>query len=85
MAEEEVGKVIHYYGKIGVAAIEVTKGSLKVGDTIHVKGQTSDFTQRVDSLQIDNKPVQEAVAGQKAGIKVVAHARTNDTIYKVIP
>ena len=83
MAEEEIGKVTHYFGHIQVAAIEITSGTLRVGDTIHVKGHTSDFTQPVDSLQIEKESVEEATVGQAVGIKVVKHARVHDVVYKV--
>lgn len=83
MAEVEIGKVTHYFGKIQVAAIEITSGSLAVGDTIHVKGHTSDFTQTIDSMQIEGKNVDRATVGQAIGIKVVEHAREHDTVYKV--
>ena len=84
MAEVEIGKVTHYFSKIGVAAIEITADVLRVGDTIHVKGHTSDFTQKIESMQLDNKPVQEAVTGQSVGFKVAGHARQHDTVYKVV-
>ena len=83
MAEQEIGRVTHYFGKIGVAAIEVTAGTLVVGDTLHIKGHTSDFTQTVTSMQIDGVDVQEAAAGTSVGMKVVAHARAHDHVYKV--
>jgi putative protease len=83
MAEEQIGRVTHYFGKIGVAAIEITDGTLSVGDTIHVKGHTSDFTQTVDSMQIDNAAVQQALPGQSIGIKVIEHAREHDVVSKV--
>jgi putative protease len=83
MAEQEIGRVTHYFGKAQAAAIEITQGSLSVGDTIHIKGHTTDFTQRVDSLQVDGAPVQQAVAGQSVGVKVVDHARQHDTVSKV--
>jgi len=85
MAEEEIGRVTHYFGKIGVAAIEITRGSLAIGDTIHIQGHTSDFVQQVESMQIENKPVDRATAGQSVGIKVVQHARPHDKVYKVLP
>ncbi|MGQ9576868.1 MAG: hypothetical protein ACUVUC_16315 [Thermoguttaceae bacterium] len=85
MPEEQIGKVTHYFGKIGVAAIEITQGWLAIGDTIHIKGHTSDFTQKVESLQIDNKPVEKALPGQAVGIKVAQHARQHDVVYKVTP
>ncbi len=83
MAETEIGKVTHYFSKIGVAAIEITQGSLAVGDTIHIKGHTTDFTQPVDSIQLDNASVPQAGPGQSVGIKVADHARQHDVVYKV--
>jgi len=83
MAEEEIGKITHYFGKIGVAAIEITSGTLAVGDTIHVVGHTSDFTMQVDSMQIENASVPEATTGQAVGIKVPEHARVHDAVFKV--
>lgn len=85
MPEQAIGHVTHYFGHIQVAAIQITQGTLRVGDTIHIKGHTSDFTQTVDSMQIDKKPVQEAVAGQTIGLKTKEHAREHDTVYKVEP
>jgi putative protease len=85
MAEEEIGRVTHYFSKIGVAAIEITRGSLAVGDTIHIQGHTSDFVQKVESMQMDNKPIELATAGQSVGIKVIEHARPHDKVYKVLP
>ena len=84
MAEVELGKVTHYFGKIGVAAIEITQDSLAVGDTIRIKGHTSDFLQHIDSMQIDGQSVDEVTVGQSVGIKVDEHAREHDTVYKVV-
>lgn len=81
--EEEIGRVIHYFPKIGVAVIEVTSGSLKVGETIRIKGHTSDFTQTVESLQQENLSVPEVKKGVSAGMKVKEHVREGDRIYKV--
>lgn len=82
MPEELIGKVVDYYGKIGVAAIELT-GNLKVGDKIHIKGHTTDFEQTVDSIQIDRQGVPEAKAGDSIGIKVKEYCRGKDSVYKV--
>ncbi len=84
MAEEEIGKITHYFSKIGVAAIEITDGGLAVGDTIHVTGHTSDFTQKVDSIQLDGKAVDRAAPGQSVGIKTPQHAREHDAVFKVV-
>ena len=73
----------HYFGKLRVAAIEITTGGLSVGDTIHIKGHTSDFRQTVDSIQIDGKSVQEARRGQSVGIQVIEHAREHDVVLKI--
>ena len=83
LTETEIGFVDHYFSHIQVAAVKITKGDLKPGDTIHVKGHTSDFVQKVDSIQVDKKPVAEAKKGDDIGIKVKEHARENDTVYKV--
>lgn len=83
MAEEKIGVVIHYWNHIHVAGIHITDGELKVGDTIHVRGHTSDFTQQIDSMQVDNQPVETARAGEDVGIKVVHYAREHDEVYKV--
>ena len=83
MSEIEIGKVTHYFSKIGVAAIEITHDVLRVGDTIHVKGHTSDFTQKIDSMQVDNQAVSEAAVGQTIGLRVKEHAREHDLVFKV--
>jgi predicted amino acid-binding ACT domain protein len=82
--EERVGVVTHYFGHLSVAAIRIETGSLRVGDTIRILGHTSDFRQRVDSMQIEHQPVTEAGKRQEIGIKVTEHARENDDVYKVV-
>jgi len=84
MEEKKVGEIIKYFGKIGVAAIRLSEGSLKVGDTIHIVGHTSDSTQPIDSMQIENKDVQEAGPGADIGIKVKDRVREHDVVYKVV-
>ena len=85
MAEQYIGNVAHYFGKARVAAIEITEGELTKGDTIHIVGHTTDFTQTVDSMQIKNETVLSARAGDKIGMKVVEQAREKDEVYLVIP
>ncbi|MDD3719294.1 MAG: translation elongation factor-like protein [Actinomycetota bacterium] len=82
--EKQVGRITHFFGKIGVAAIEL-EDELKVGDTIHVKGHTSDWTQEVSSIQIEHDQFEKAGPGDVIGIKVEGHAREHDVVYKVIP
>jgi len=84
MSEEEVGRVSNYFSRIGVAAIEITKGSLKVGDSIHIKGITTDFIQKIDSMEIDRRSVEGAERGTSVGIKVREKVRPNDLVLKVI-
>ena len=82
--EMQVGKVTHYFTKIGVAVIEVTDGSIKVGDEIHIKGHTSDFKQKVTSMQIEQDKIEMAETGQSIGMKVNEPVRANDLVYKEI-
>lgn len=81
--EEEVGHITHYFSKIGVAVIEISSGSLKVGETIHIKGHNSDFTQTVESLQQEHQAVSEAKKGGSYGMKVKDPIRVGDRIFKV--
>jgi|TARA_Y100000031_G_scaffold154994_1_gene204372 putative protease len=83
MMEKEIGFIKHYFSKIGVGVIEITNGTLKVGDTIHVKGATSDFTQKVESMQIEHDKVEEAKKDQSIGLKVSEHVREHDKVFKV--
>ena len=85
MAEQLIGKVTHYFGKAGVAAIKITAGELRVGDTIHVVGHTSDFTQTVDSMQVDRATIEQAKVGDEVGMKVADHAREHDEVFRVVP
>jgi len=84
MTEEKIGTVQDYFAKIGVAGIQLTEGSLRVGETIHIKGHTTDFQQVVDSMQIERESVQEAGPGQVIGVKVKDRVRQHDIVYKVV-
>lgn len=83
MAEQKIGVVTHYFGKIGVAAVNITDGELRVGDTIHITGHTSDVSQRVESMQIEHDSVDVARPGDNVGMKVNDHVREHDVVYKV--
>jgi translation elongation factor EF-1alpha len=83
MEEKQIGTIIDFFAKIGVAAFRVDKEGLKVGDTIHIKGHTTDLTQEVASMQIDRTVIQEAKPGDDVGIKVKDRVRKGDTVYKV--
>ena len=81
--EERIGTVTHYYSHLSVAIVRLDSGTLRVGDTIHITGHTSDFRQKVESLQIEHQSVSEVSVGQEFGLKVIEHARENDAVYKV--
>ena len=85
MSEQEIGRVTHYFGKIGVAALKITEGELEVGDTIRIKGHTSDFTQTVQSMQVEHESVEIARKGDEVGLKTAEYVREHDAVYKVLP
>jgi len=83
MAEEKlIGKISHYFGGINVGIIELIDG-LKVGETIHIKGASTDFEQPIDSMQIDRQDISEAKAGQAIGIKVAQKVKEGDQVFKI--
>ena len=83
MQEQTIGKVSDFFARPVVAAIELT-APIKIGDKIHFKGATTDLEVVVDSMQVNNKPVQEAKPGDSVGIKVADRVRKGDLAYKVI-
>lgn len=80
---ERIGVVTHYFSHISVAVIKLETATLRVGDTIHIRGHTSDFSQRVESLQVDRAAVPEVGPRDDFGLKVREHVRENDVVYKV--
>jgi len=78
-----VGKVTHYFPHVKAGVILVTKGKIVPGDTLHIKGYTTDFKQKVSSMQINNVPVKEAVSGQEIGLLVKSRVRHHDVVYKL--
>jgi hypothetical protein len=82
--EERIGFVTHYYNHLSVAILRLDSGTLRVGDLIHIRGHTTDFSQRVESLEVGHAPVTE-VGTEDVGLKVVEHAREHDVVYKVQP
>jgi putative protease len=80
--ETKVGTITHYYTDLGVAVVELSE-SLEVGSTIHIQGATTDFTQEVRSMQIDNESIEKANAGDDIGMKVTDRVREGDNVYKV--
>lgn len=83
MQEKEIGIVTHYFGHINVIIIQL-QDTLKIGDTIRVKGHTSDFTQKVDSMQIEHVSVTEAKSADAVGIKIEQKSHPKDKVFKII-
>lgn len=83
MVEEKIGVVEHFFTNVSVAAIRITDGELKIGDTIHIVGAHTDFTQKIESMEIDRNPVQSVKTGDDVGIKVKDRVREHDIVYKV--
>ena len=81
--EEKVGVVTGYYAKLGVAGIHLTDGPLQVGDRIRVHGHSTDFTQDVESMQVEHVPIQRAEQGAEVAVKVRERVRRNDQILLV--
>jgi translation elongation factor EF-1alpha len=80
--EELIGKITHYYDHIEVGIIEVTKNPIVVGEKIHVKGSTTDFEQKVDSMQIEHEQVSRAKKGDIIGLRVKDKVREGDIVFK---
>jgi len=78
-----VGKVAHYFTKIGVRVIELSD-ELKLGDRILIQGPTTNLQQTVSSMQIEHENVQSASAGQSIGLKVDQRVREGDLVYKLV-
>ncbi|MEM1515851.1 MAG: translation elongation factor-like protein [Candidatus Bathyarchaeia archaeon] len=79
----EVGRVTHYYSRIGVAVVSLID-TLSVGDRIFIRGATTNFEQNVESMQIEHKNVNIAYSGQSIGLKVNQRVREGDKVYKII-
>lgn len=82
-SEERIGVVTHYSSHLSVAAIQLERGTLRVGDVIHICGRTTDFRQKVESLEVDHAPTTEVGPKDDFGLKVVDHAREHDVVFKV--
>jgi translation elongation factor EF-1alpha len=83
MTETKIGTVTHFFNNIHVAGVILTDGELHTGDTIHILGHTSDFMQKVGSMEMDHKQIEAATTGDDIGISVIDHAREHDTVYLV--
>ncbi|HOJ51709.1 MAG TPA: EF-Tu/IF-2/RF-3 family GTPase [Syntrophales bacterium] len=83
MAEEKIGEVVKFFAKPSVAAVKVVAGEIKVGDKIKIVGHTTDLTETIDSMEINNQKIQKAQAGDLIGIKVSDRVRPGDEVFKV--
>ena len=83
MAEQLIGAVTHYFNGPEVAIVKVTDGDLNVGDEVHFVGHTTDFTERITSMEIDHAKVERAAVGEEIAIKVVERVREHDKVLKV--
>lgn len=80
--EVEIGKITHYYSHLDVAVLQLTDG-MKVGDHVHILGHTTDFIQKVASMEINHHHVVEVKAGEDVALKVVEPVRVHDVVYRV--
>jgi hypothetical protein len=81
--EVKIRKVTHYYGHIGVAVLQLNE-NLKLGDRLHILGHTSDFIQRVNSIEVEHHPVVWVKPGDSVAIKVIEPVREHDAVYRVM-
>ena len=83
-AEQRIGVVTHYYSHLSVVVMQLEPGTtLRVGDVIHIRGHTTDFTQKVESLEVNHASVNEVGPHDDFGLNVVEHAREHDIVYRV--
>lgn len=80
--ESNVGIITHYFPKVRAAVVKL-KAPLSIGDTVKIKGHTTDFKQNITSLQIDRVPINSAKKGQEIGLLVDSRVRKNDVVYKI--
>jgi len=85
MAEEKIGEIVKFFAKPSVAAIKITAGELKVGETIKLVGHTTNFEEVIHSMEVNNQKVEKAVVGDYIGVKVSDRVRPGDEVFKVIP
>ncbi len=83
MSETKIGTVTHYFTHLHVAAVEIADGELHIGDTIHVVGHTSDFTQKIGSMEVEHESVDVAKPGDDVAIAMDEYTREHDSVYVV--
>ncbi len=82
MPENPVGRVTHYFDKIGVAVLDLSD-AIRVGETLHFLGHSTDFKQTVDSMQIEHKNVPEAKPGQEVALRVAQKVHEHVQVFRV--
>jgi translation elongation factor EF-1alpha len=83
MGERKIGEVMKYFAKPSVAAVKIMDGEIRIGDTIKFMGHTTDLTMPLDSMEVDNQKVPQAIAGEYVGINVPTRVRPGDEVFKV--
>lgn len=81
---EEIGVVTHYFPHVEAAVVKIAGGSLSVGDTIIIKGHTTEFKEKINSIQLDHAPIAKATTGQEIGLGVKSKVRDHDVVYKIV-
>ena len=85
MKEEKIGEVVKFFAKPSVAAVKITAGELRVGDTVKFTGFTTDFETKIDSIEVNNQKVEKAAEGEFVGVKVTDRVRPGDEVFKLLP
>jgi translation elongation factor EF-1alpha len=85
MAEQLIGTVTHFFPQPSVAIVQLTDGELQVGDQVHFMGHTTDFVEKITSMEVEHAKVQRAGPGDEVGVLVTARVRPHDKVYKVVP
>jgi putative protease len=85
MAEKRIGEVVKFFAKPSVAAVKIEEGEISVGDSVKYVGHTTDFIDVIKTMEVENKSVEKAVAGDFIGVKVSDRVRPGDEVFKVIP
>lgn len=80
---EPIGRVTHYFPHVKAAAVMIERDSVKTGDTLYFKGHTTNFKQKLESLQIEHRAVPEAGPGNEVGIRVRSRTREHDLVFKL--
>lgn len=81
--DKPIGKVVHYYDKLGVAIVDLKSGGIKVGQEVKFKRNDEEFTQKVESLQVEHESVESVKKGDSFGLKVTQPTKPGTEVYLV--